>query len=211
VASPTTRRRLIAVLALVLGVTLAGCGGSAGSSLAGVQTVDNGGWNGSYLDPPFIVPPVPLTDTTGKSFTLSTSTAPLKIVFYGYTHCPDICQIMMSTISSALARVGADRSKVQVVFITTDPARDTGPAMRTYLDRFGDGYVGLGGSIATIGKLAAPMKVFIGQGRKLADGGYEVDHSTYVFGVTGDRVRVIWSQGTSPAEMAADVVKLLKA
>ncbi len=206
-------RRRLALTAGLLGVVLlvAGCGSSPeGSAGPGIQTVDNDGWKGAHLDSPYVVPDIALTDTEGEEFSLAASPAPLKIVFYGYTKCPDICQIMMSTIASALTRVGGDRDKVEVVFVTTDPARDTGPVLREYLDRFGSGYVGLTGDLDTIMKLGDPMKVFIADGKKLPSGGYEVDHSTYVFGVTGDDVNVIWTQGTSPADMAADMIKLLK-
>lgn len=213
------RRRLgyVALLA-ALAVGVAGCsssgeGGDPDSSavVEGVSTGDDHGFEGAYLSSPYVVPDVSLDDTDGASFSLAASDAPVKIVFFGYTKCPDICQIMMSTISSALTRLDAEEKKqVEVVFVTTDPARDTGPVLREYLDRFGTGYVGLTGSLPTIMRLGDPMKVYIAKGKKLPSGGYEVDHSTYVFGVTGADVRVIWTQGTSPAAMAADIIKLLK-
>lgn len=208
------RRRggLIAAGVLVLGIGLTGCGSSEPEPLvSGVRTADDHGYHGNYLTKPYVVPDVALNDTEGEPHSIATSEKPLRVVFYGYTKCPDVCQIMMSTISAALAKLPAgQQDQIEVDFVTTDPPRDTGPVLREYLDRFGTGYVGLTGELPEIMKVAEPMKVFIGDGRRLPSGGYEVDHSSYVFGVTGDGVRVIWSQGTSPAEMAADMIKLLK-
>jgi protein SCO1/2 len=212
VAEAARRRALAAVLACVaLGV--AGCGGSAdhGFAVSGVQTGDNHGYQGAYLDTPYVVPDIALPDTDGKPYSVATATAPLKLVFFGYTNCPDICQIVMSTIASAVSRLDADvRKDVQVVFVTTDPRRDTGKVLRTYLDRLDPDFVGVTGDLARIIDLAKPLKVFIAKGQKLPSGGYEVDHTTHVFGVTGDQARIAWPQDTSPAAMAADIIKLLK-
>lgn len=196
---------------VALGV--AGCGGADGDGLAvsGVQGVDNHGYHGTFLDTPYVVPDIALPDTDGKPYSVATATAPLKLVFFGYTNCPDICQVVMSTLASAVTRLddGA-RKDVQVVFVTTDPARDTGKVLRTYLDRLDPDFVGVTGDLDRIIELAKPLKVFIAQGQKLPSGGYEVDHTTHVFGVTGDQVRIAWPQDTSPATMAADIIRLLK-
>lgn len=193
---------------------LAGCGSSGsgdGPLVSGVSQGEDYGYHGSYLTSPYVVPDIALEDTTGKAYSLARAAAPVKIVFYGYTNCPDICQIMMSTIASAMTRLSEkQRKQAEVVFVTTDPARDTGTVLREYLDRFDSGYVGLTGPLKTIVGLGEPMKVYVAKGRKLPSGGYEVDHSTSVYGVTGDQVRVIWGQGTTPADMAADIIKLLK-
>jgi protein SCO1/2 len=135
----------------------------------------------------------------------------LKVVFFGYTHCPDICQIVMSTIATAVNRLDADQRKaVQVVFVTTDPARDTGPVLRDYLDHLNPDFVGVTGNLARIVDLAKPLKVYIAKGEKLPSGGYDVTHTTEVFGVTADQARIAWGQDTSPAAMAADIIRLLK-
>jgi protein SCO1/2 len=157
------------------------------------------------------LPATALTDTAGKPFALADQKPPVKIVFFGYSHCPDICQIVMSTIASALIRLDSDQRKdVQVAFVTTDPARDTTTVLREYLDRFNSTFIGLTAPLATISEAAEPLKVFLEKGTKLPSGGYEVDHSTYVYGAVGKDTEVIWNQATSPAEMAADIIKLLK-
>jgi protein SCO1 len=206
-------RRLFAVLLTVLALAVAGCGSGAEDSLpvSGVQGSDDHGYTGTYLEAPYVVPDIPLTDTADKPYSVATAPVPLKLVFFGYTHCPDICQIVMSTIASAVTRLDdTQRADVQVLFVSTDPARDTGPVLRTYLDRLDPDFEGLTGGLARIIDLAKPLKVFIAKGQKLPSGGYEVEHTAYVFGVTGDQARIAWSQGTSPAAMAADIIRLLK-
>jgi protein SCO1/2 len=206
--------RLLAIAASLAAVAmLAGCGGgnNGGAIVSGVERPDNHGYLGTYLDPPYTVPDIALTDTSGHQVSLATQPARLKVVFFGYTHCPDVCQIMMSTIASALIRIpSAERAAVQVTFVTTDPARDTGPVLRAYLDHFNSRFAGLTGPLPTIMRLAGQLKVYLAKGTKLASGGYEVEHTTYVFAIVGTGATVIWNQGTSPADMAADITKLLK-
>jgi protein SCO1/2 len=205
------RRRALGALLAVAALALTGCGGAADDPPVSVVSSDNGGYHGTHLDDPYVVPDVTLTDDDGAPYSLAKDPAPLKVVFFGYTNCPDICQAVMSTIASAVTRLDADqRKQVQVVFVTTDPARDTGPALRSYLARFDPDFTGVTGDLQQIIALGDPLKVYVDKGQKLPSGGYEVDHSTYVFGVTGDRAQTVWTQGTSPAAMAADIIKLLK-
>lgn len=192
-------------------MAVTGCGGSSASPPVSVVSGDDDGYHGTHLDNPYIVPDPTLTDDEGKPYSLAEDPAPLKLVFFGYTNCPDICQAVMSTIASAVSRLDAEqRKQVEVVFVTTDPARDTGQVLRSYLARFNPDFVGVTGDLKQITALGDPLKVYVDKGQKLPSGGYEVDHSTYVFGVAGDRAQTIWTQGTSPAEMSADIIKQLK-
>ena len=210
VGAPRARLALVGAVAAVL--LLAGCGGSGGGGpVSGVSTPGNHGYHGTYLGDAYPLPSTVLTDTDGKPFSLSVSKAPVKIVFFGYSHCPDICQVVMSTIASALIRLDpAQRADVQVSFVTTDPARDTEKVLRDYLDRFNSAFVGLTGPLSSITAAGKPLRVFVERGKKLPSGGYEVDHSTYVYGAVGAHAEVIWDQATSPAEMRADIIKLLE-
>lgn len=197
----------------LLALAAAGCGSTQSDSslVSGVQSSGNHGYTGTYLDAPYVVPDIPLPDSEGKPYSIATAKAPLKIVFFGYTHCPDICQVVMSTIASAVSRLDADqRRQVQVVFVTTDPARDTGPVLRSYLARLDPDFIGVTGDLQRIIDLAEPLKVYLAKGEKLPSGGYEVDHTTIVFGVTGDKAQIAWAQDTSPAAMAADIIKVLE-
>jgi protein SCO1/2 len=205
------RRLLLGLVGVLAGaLLLAGCGGSSGPGVT-VSTPGNHGLHGTYLDEPYVIPPVVLDDTAGKQVALSKSAAPLQVVFFGYSHCPDICQIVMSTIASALTRLDdAQRKDIQVTFVTTDPARDTSSVLRGYLARFNSTFKGLTGSLTAISALGAPLHIYLEKGTKLPSGGYEVDHSTFVYGALGADVRVIWDQTTSPKDLATDLTKLLK-
>lgn len=187
----------VALTSLVL---LAGCGGGDPE------------FHGIVLDTPYVVPQTPLTDTGGADFSLATSTDKrLTLVFFGYTHCRDICGIVMANLASAMTRLDdADRDQVDVVFVTTDPARDTEAVLRTYLDRFDPSFIGLTGDLSTISAIGKPLAVAVEQGEKLPSGGYDVAHSTQVTGINSDdQVPVLWTQDTSTAEFADDIHQLL--
>jgi protein SCO1/2 len=196
----------------VLLLLLVGCGSSGGSgSPAVITTSDDDGYHGVLLERPYDVPGLRLTDTGGESFDLAAQRK-RTLVFFGYTNCPDICQVVMSTIASAMAKLPEeDQQRLQVAFVTTDPARDTRAALRTYLDRFDPAFIGLTGPLSRIDELGKPMDIFIKKGRKLPSGGYEVDHSTVVVSVRGGAGDLVWTGATSPAEMAADLEQILAA
>jgi protein SCO1/2 len=193
-------------------VVLAGCGSSpdAGAPVTGITSSDTDGYKGILLDKPYAVPDLSLTGTDGKPFDLARQPR-RTLVFFGYTNCPDICQIVMSTIASAVAKLSdAERKQLQVVFVTTDPARDTRSVLRAYLDRFNPDFVGATGPLDRIDALAKPMDIFIKKGQKLPSGGYEVDHSTVVVAVRHAAGDLVWTGATSPSDMAADLHKILK-
>jgi protein SCO1/2 len=196
------RNRLAAVAAAgLLALTLAGCAGGDDVAFTGV-THD-----------PYQVPATPLTDTDGASYSLTEDTTkPLTLVFFGYTNCPDICGMVMSNLASAMTRLEEeDRKKVDVVFVTTDPARDTGPVLREYLDHFDPSFLGLTGDLPAIVDLAKPLAVYVADGTKLPSGGYDLNtHSTQVSAIgSDDTSTVLWNMETSSAQFAADIEALL--
>lgn len=204
-------RRGLVALALAAALGLAGCGSGADTgAVSGVHTEDDG-FAGTALPSGYVVPDVPLTATDGSAYSLAKADAPLKVVFFGYSKCPDICQVVMSTIASAVARLDpAQQRRVQVVFVTTDPARDTRQALRGYLDRFDPQFAGLTGPLSRIDALGRPLGVYIRKGHRLPSGGYEVDHTAGVTAVRDGRAPLVWTHGTSPTDMAADIHRLLE-
>jgi protein SCO1/2 len=168
--------------------------------------------HGSSVDPPFTVSSQALVDTDGAAYSLTDDTDKrLTLVFFGYTNCPDICGRVLGNLSSALTRLDeGDLEQVEVVFVTTDPERDTGEVVRRYLDSYDPSFVGVTGDLGDIERVAA--SVAVGMGEKLPSGGYEVDsHTTTVTGVdVGDEAPVFWSQETSPSEFAEDIHALLR-
>jgi protein SCO1/2 len=117
----------------------------------------------------------------------------------------------MSTVAAGLTRLDeADREQVDVVFVTTDPARDDAEALRSYLDRFDPSFLGLTGDLDTISDIGLDLGVAVEKGEKLPSGGYEVTHSTHVIGVDSDDVApIVWLQDTSASDYAEDIHLLL--
>ncbi len=203
------RKLLLAVLVSLL---LVGCGSTDnGPAVTGVSSSDDDGYRGIKLDQPYVVPDIALTDTDGKPLDLATQDK-RTLVFFGYTNCPDICQVVMSSIASGVAKLPkGDQQQVQVLFVTTDPARDTGKVLRTYLDRFNPTFRGATGSLADIQALGKPMGVDVMKGQKLPSGGYEVNHTTNVISVHDGKGDLVWTASTSPSDIAVDLEKILKA
>jgi protein SCO1 len=206
VAEPRSGRRRLLALGLAAGLLLlAGCGGSADPATG----EGGGGYTAAaVLDQPYTVPDTALTDTGGQPYSLAADTdKPLTLVFFGYTRCPDICQVVMGSLASAMTRLDeADRQQVDVVFVTTDPARDDEATLRDYLDRFDPSFIGLTGDLDTIVAVGADLAVAVDQGDKLPSGGYEVTHGTSVAAIDADdEVPMVWTQDTSAEQFAADV------
>jgi protein SCO1/2 len=118
---------------------------------------------------------------------------------------------VMADLASAMTRLDdADRQQVDVVFVTTDPARDDETVLRDYLDHFDPGFVGLTGPLPTIVDIGNALAIAVEQGEKLPSGGYDVTHGTSVLGIdSDDEVPIVWTQGTSATQFASDVHQLL--
>jgi protein SCO1 len=211
-------RRVVALLVLILVSTLglAGCGGSrpdSGAPVANVSIQDDDGLNGVVLPRPYVVPAIILKDAAGKPYDVATDRSKrLTLVFFGYTHCPDVCQVVMANIASALTRLDAEqRREVGMLFVTTDPARDDAATLRAYLNRFDRSFDGLTGDLPKIVRFGKAFGVFIAKGQKLPSGGYDVNHSTQVVGMLAHRrAPFVWTEGTSPAALADDISAILQ-
>jgi protein SCO1 len=210
--SGVRRTTLAAVLASGT-LLLVGCGANESQgAVANVHTYDNDDMFGIVLPKPYEIPNVTLTDANGASYSLRNGMSkPLTLVFFGYTNCPDICQVVMADIASAVNRLdAADRSQVGMLFVTTDPARDNPQVLRAYLDRFNPDFDGLTGRLGGIVKLGDALGVTIEKGQKLPTGGYDVTHSTNVIGVEPDGgAPIVWTQAISSEHLAQDIHTIL--
>ena len=196
------RKTLAALVAALCLVALTACGGDSAA----------GEFHGTKLDPPFEVSATPLTDTDGEDYSLVADTdKDLTLLFFGYTNCPDICGAVMSSLAAAMTRLDeSDRDRVDVVFVTTDPARDDEATLHRYLDHFDPSFIGLTGDLDTIAAIALPLGVGVEKGKKLPSGGYDITHGTTITGIDADDAgSVYWSEATSSAEYAADIHTLL--
>lgn len=205
---------------MLAAAVLAGCSGGGDDSPGGGSGVAvhhsdsslDDGYHGVALTEPYDVPSVDLTDTSGDPFDLVVDTTePVTLVFFGYTNCPDICNLVLADIASAMTRLDDDvAEQVQMLFVTTDPARDTPAAIREYLDRFDPSFEGLSGPLRRIESAARPLGVLIEGTKRLESGGYEVGHGSQVLGIgADDKAHVVWTEGTSVGDLAADVTTLV--
>jgi protein SCO1 len=200
---------LIAVSLLLL---ITGCT-AAPSAPAGQGNADPAGYTGgASLPEPYSMPDISLIDTSGRPYNLaSTPSKPVTLLFFGYTHCPDVCIAVLSDVSLALQRLApADRDQIQLVFVTTDPARDQEKQIRHYLDRFNASFVGLTGPLSTIKRAATQVGVDIQGMKKLPSGGYEVGHSAQVIGFSRNSGVVLWTPGTPIAALKHDFALLVE-
>jgi len=216
----TSLRPVLAVLAgFVVAASAAACGSRSDpeqpepDNPAGVVISDltqDDTFKGAEPGTPYDMPDLTLTATNGRDFNLVTDTAyPVTIVFFGYTHCPDVCLLVMSDLTQAMLQLPEEvRDQTQVVFITTDPARDTPGVLRSYLDGYNGDFVGLTGELDSIVTAAAGMDVAIEGKQTLPSGGYDIGHGAQVIGFRGDSAPVIWTQGTPVVDLVSDITAL---
>lgn len=128
-----------------------------------------------------------LTDHNGRKVTLADYRGKVVSVFFGFTQCPDVCPTALAEMREVVERLGADGAKLQVLFITIDPERDTQALLAQYVPAFHPGFVGLYGDAATTARVAKDFKVFYQKVAGKTPGSYSMDHSagTYVFDQQG--------------------------
>lgn len=151
-----------------------------------------------------------LTDHNGRARTLADFRGKVVTVFFGFTHCPDVCPTALAEMAEVMRKLGPDAEKVQVLLITVDPERDTAEVLRQYVPSFHASFLGLHGDADAITRTAKEFKVFY-QKQVLPGGGYSVDHSagTYIYDPAG-RVRLYASHGRGPAALLHDIRILLE-
>jgi protein SCO1/2 len=171
-------------------------------------------YRGGLVTPPLRKPRFTLTDTSGASFDFwSRTQGSVALLYFGYTHCPDMCPLEMSMIAKALKRMPADSAhQLKVIFVTTDPARDSATVLRSWLNQFDRRFIGLTGSEAAI--KAAQVAANIPPAKKSTvrpDGSYEVGHAAFVLAYTKDNLaHVIYPVGMKQEDWAHDLPFLVK-
>ena len=152
---------------------------------------------------------VRLTDHNGKPRTLAEFKGKVVAVFFGYTHCPDVCPVTLAELATVARELGKDAERLQVLFITVDPERDTPEVLAKYVPAFNPTFLGLYGDAEATVRTGKEFKVFF-QKQPTAGGGYTVDHSagTYFYDTTG-RLRLFASYGQGPTKMLSDIRTLL--
>ncbi|ENO86396.1 SCO family protein [Thauera linaloolentis] len=150
-----------------------------------------------------------LTDHHGQVRTLDDFKGKVVTIFFGYVQCPDVCPTALSDMSTVVQQLGPDGDKVQVLFVTVDPERDSPALLAEYVPVFDKRFLGLHGSPDQIAEVAKDFRVFYRKSGDL-DGHYTIDHSagTYVFDPQG-RLRLYMKHAEEPAKVMADIKALL--
>ncbi|AIV33332.1 SCO family protein [Streptomyces coelicoflavus] len=209
----------LSATALTAAALLAGCGTSgahheAADKPTAISAKSDSPYRGTAVDPGFAKPDLVLTDTTGKPYDLRKQTAgKATLVFFGYTNCPDVCPTTMGDISTALAgQPQSVRDSVEVVFVTTDPERDTPESLGKWLKSFGPNFTGLSGDLAKVKKAALSVGISVEDPTKHHDGTVTSDHGTQVIAFTpgDDKGRVVYTSGTTVDDFAHDLPLLVK-
>ena len=213
---------------LVGAVLLTGC---AAPAVAPSATADRTAFHGREPVTPATRPSFVLADTAGRAYDFAAETRGRPtLLYFGYASCPDECPTAMAGVAAALRSAPAGvREQTRVVFVTTDPERDSGPVVRRFLDQFSTQFVGLTGTRAQVDAAqratgfrpaarGGPVQTLPGQPdahahaagtaghRHFGPLGYGVEHGDVIFAFdTGDRLPVLYDGGVRPADLAADL------
>jgi protein SCO1/2 len=152
-----------------------------------------------------------LPDADGRLRTLKDFAGRAVVVFFGYTQCPDVCPTTLAEVAQAKQLLGADGSRVQAVFVTLDPERDTAEVLKAYMRNFDPGFVALRGTPDQVAALAKDFKVYFKKVEGKTPGSYTMDHSaaSFVYDPKG-RLRLYTRYGGGAKPLADDLKLLLK-
>jgi protein SCO1/2 len=152
-----------------------------------------------------------LPDVDGKTRTMKDFAGKVTVVFFGFTQCPDVCPTTMAEVSSVKKALGKDGDKLQAIFITIDPERDTAPVLKAYVANFDSSFVGLRpASAEALADAAKAFKIYYKKVDGKTAGSYTMDHTaaSYVFDTKG-RVRLFTRYGAGADKLTEDVRQLL--
>jgi protein SCO1/2 len=191
--------RLLCVALIVLAGFVAACGQPVAPKF---QSTDITGANFGKV--------LALTDHTGKPRTLADFQGKVVVVFFGFTQCPDVCPTTLAEMAKVVNELGVDGAKVQVLFVSVDPERDTRELLRQYVTAFHPSFLGMVGDAEATARTAKEFKVYV-QKQPAKSGGYSVDHSagTFIIDPQG-RLRLFVQHGAGAQALLNDIRLLLK-
>ncbi len=196
---------------MVLAVLTAACGRTTEDREA-IERGRETGYRGISLPDPIPAPSFVLTDTEGNPFQFDTETAGfVTLLFFGYTNCPDICPVHLANISAVLDdMIYERRGRVKMVFVTTDPERDTPERMREWLDLFDSSFIGLTGDLDEINQIQLGLKLAPAMKMEREPGDYSVGHASQVLAFSADGLaRLVYPSGVRQVDWANDLPKLV--
>ncbi len=216
--SPGARSVLLAVGAVLLASGAVACGGD-GAGRGGVSASPNSGLHGAVLPEARPKGDFTLTATDGEPYDFRRETdGEVALLFFGYTHCPNACPVQMATLGAAYEKLPMElQQRVEVVFVSTDPARDSLLRLRSWLDNFSESFVGLRGSRDEVNRIMQSYGLPPAQIDTAASGpgspgdGYTVGHAAHVLVFTPDgRLRLMYPTGTRQKAWVEDLRELAR-
>lgn len=154
--------------------------------------------------------PLALTDHNGVARTMADFKGKVVLLFFGFTHCPDVCPTTMLDLKKAMKLLGDKADEVQVLFVTVDPERDTQEVLAKFVPSFDNRFIGLYGNMEQTAETVKNFKIYYAKVPGNSDNDYSIDHSAgmYVFDKQG-KVRLYLGYGQKAEDVASDVQKLL--
>ena len=151
-----------------------------------------------------------LKDPQGRTRTLADFRGKAVVLFFGYTQCPDVCPTTLTTMGEVMRRLGPEADRVQVLFVTVDPERDTQALLANYVPAFDARFLGLRGSLDETAAVAKDFRTFYQKSGDTSGPNYTIDHAagTYIFDPQG-RVRLYVKHGETAENITADIRVLL--
>jgi protein SCO1/2 len=152
-----------------------------------------------------------LADHNGQQRSLKDFRGKLVVLFFGFTQCPDVCPTTMTEVAEAKRLMGADGARVQGLFVTVDPERDTPEVLKAYMENFDPTFLALRGTPEQLAAVAKEYKVYYKKAPGTTPTSYSMDHSaaSYVYDTQG-RLRLYTRYGTGSQALASDLQLLLK-
>ena len=156
-------------------------------------------------------PAFTLTDQDGSKVSLSNFKDKIVLIFFGYTHCPDICPMTMSVMNNVVDQLGDQADQVQVVFVTIDPQRDTQEKLKSYVPYYNENFIGLTGTPEEIDKVADDYNIFYSKEEVESSSEYLMGHNSSVFLITpdGDLFLKYPQNRMDPVSIAGDIKRIL--
>lgn len=196
ITDPSRVQRRLALAGVVSAVSMIGVASALWMSGKGAETPSVGG-------------PFRLVDGSGRPVSSGDFSGKYLLIYFGYTYCPDVCPTTLTEISDAMDRLGSAAERIQPIFITVDPERDTPEVMKRYIANFSPGLIGLTGTPEQIAQVARAYRVYYAVHKTGSNpGDYTMDHSSiiYLMAPGGAFVAPVRAD-ESGAQMAADILR----
>lgn len=199
------RRRRMRTVALLVGVPLL----AAVLTIGALRMLRPHAYSGTVLQAPTRAPSMEgLTYSDGTPVDIGAFRGDVVVVFFGYTHCPDVCPTTLATLADTADRV--DDERLHVLFVSLDPERDDAGRLGDYVGTFDPDFLGATGPADDVDRVASTYGIFHARGEDTPDGGYTVDHTATLMGIDTDgRLRIVWPPEIDAASLAADIDELL--